>query len=435
MRGWATALVAVTTLASPAGAANVVIHNLDPAGFGLNDPTPVAPVGGNPGTTLGQQRLNVMQFAADAWGNTLASDVPIDVLAFFDDELFCDASSAVLGAAGTTVIFRDDGSALPRANTWYHSALAEAIVGQDVSEEDGDIAAFFNPKLDSVPGCLTGLEWWYGTTQGPPNDDFIDFYTTVLHEYGHGLGFSTFANKATGEKFQGFDDIYMVFLEDGSLGQNWPSMTNTQRANSAKDDGDLVWDGPNVMANSGFLAAGRKPSGKVQIYAPTSLSQGSSVSHFDTDLTPNELMEPFLENDGLAVLAVNALVDEGWELLATGNCTPTSTTACLQNGRFRVQVEWTDFALVDHDAFVSTQSTENSAIFYFLDETNLEFVLKVLNGCPLNNHYWVFGAGATSVGYLITVTDTDTGSFRQYSNPLGNAAPAITDTSAFATCP
>ena len=36
----------------PAGAANVTIQNTNLAGVGFNDPTPVAPVTGNPGTTL-----------------------------------------------------------------------------------------------------------------------------------------------------------------------------------------------------------------------------------------------------------------------------------------------------------------------------------------------------------------------------------------------
>ena len=40
-------------------------------GEGFNDPTPAAPVGGNTGTTLGQQRLIAFQHAADIWGAEL----------------------------------------------------------------------------------------------------------------------------------------------------------------------------------------------------------------------------------------------------------------------------------------------------------------------------------------------------------------------------
>ena len=68
------ACAAVLTLASIAAwpasaqaAATITIVNGDPAGVGFNDPTAVAPVGGNAGATLGQQRLNAFQAAANRW--------------------------------------------------------------------------------------------------------------------------------------------------------------------------------------------------------------------------------------------------------------------------------------------------------------------------------------------------------------------------------
>src|SRR5262245_17541935 len=80
------------------GAATVIIVPADRPGEGFNDPTPVAPVGGNTGTTVGQQRFNVFQLAANIWGATLTSSQTIRVLAFFDP-LPCNANGAVLGAA------------------------------------------------------------------------------------------------------------------------------------------------------------------------------------------------------------------------------------------------------------------------------------------------------------------------------------------------
>ncbi len=119
----------------------------------------------------------------------------------------------------------------------------------------------------------------------------------------------------------------------------------------------------------------------------------------------------------------------------TGDCVENATTICLNNDRFRVNVLWTDFGGIPHDAFVSAQSTADTGIFYFIGPENLEFMVKVLDACSFSNAYWVFAAGATNVGYVITVTDTERGGTKQYSNPLGNPAPAVTDTSAFATCP
>ena len=67
-----------------ADGATFIINNLDGPGEGFNDPTPATPVGGNPGTTLGQQRLNAFQRAAEIWGGALESDVPISIEAALD---------------------------------------------------------------------------------------------------------------------------------------------------------------------------------------------------------------------------------------------------------------------------------------------------------------------------------------------------------------
>jgi hypothetical protein len=53
---------ALVLLAAPAAQAAVItVVNADAGtGKGLDDPTPVSPVGGNPGTTLGAQRLRAL---------------------------------------------------------------------------------------------------------------------------------------------------------------------------------------------------------------------------------------------------------------------------------------------------------------------------------------------------------------------------------------
>src|SRR5689334_17099947 len=93
----AAALLAAGTLAH--AAATITIVNGNAPGVGFNDPTPVAPVGGNPGTTLGQQRLNAFQYVASLWGQQLTSTVETKILATFEP-LTCTATSAVLGSAG-----------------------------------------------------------------------------------------------------------------------------------------------------------------------------------------------------------------------------------------------------------------------------------------------------------------------------------------------
>src|SRR6266542_528506 len=54
-------------------AAQITILNTNAAGVGFNDPTAATPVGGNTGTTVGEQRLIAFQHAADIWGALLAA--------------------------------------------------------------------------------------------------------------------------------------------------------------------------------------------------------------------------------------------------------------------------------------------------------------------------------------------------------------------------
>src|SRR5689334_11733298 len=93
------AMLAALSLVAASHAATITIVNLDGPSEGFNDPTPAAPLGGNTGATVGQQRLIVFERAAQIWGARLVSSVPIRIAANFDP-LSCTANQAVLGSAG-----------------------------------------------------------------------------------------------------------------------------------------------------------------------------------------------------------------------------------------------------------------------------------------------------------------------------------------------
>jgi len=116
-------------------------------------------------------------------------------------------------------------------------------------------------------------------------------------------------------------------------------------------------------------------------------------------------------------------------------CFNTATTHCLNGGRFQVEVDWRDFGGGTGPGRVLPFMSDDSGLFWFFDADNWEMLVKVLDGCGLNNRYWVFASATTDVAYTLTITDTQNGTVSQYSNPLGTAADAITDTDAFATCP
>ncbi len=118
----------------------------------------------------------------------------------------------------------------------------------------------------------------------------------------------------------------------------------------------------------------------------------------------------------------------------SGACVPSATTLCLNNGRFRVTAAW---RRNDNSTGPGTgvQLTNDSAYFWFFNSANIEVVLKVLNACALNSRFWVFSAGLTNVEVTLVVTDTQNGTFKTYTNPLGTAYAPVQDAEAFATCP
>src|SRR3546814_7820637 len=116
--------------------------NFDDPDEGYNDPSPATPVAGNPGTTLGEQRRIVAQFAADLWGSVLVSDQPVFVGAQFNP-----LGPNVLGSAGATFVSSDFAPGIV-ADTWYSSALADAISGADLEPGFIDINSQFSSDFD-----------------------------------------------------------------------------------------------------------------------------------------------------------------------------------------------------------------------------------------------------------------------------------------------
>jgi hypothetical protein len=301
-------------VASRAPAAVITIVNQDGSNEGFNDLTAVAPVGGNSGTTLGEQRVIVFETAAAIWGQVLASNVEIRVEAQFD-ALTCNPFSAVLGGAAALVVARDFPNA-PIAQTWYPVALANALEGSDQSPSANDITATFNSRIDNSNGCLRNTNWYLGLDHQNGSD--IDLLAVVLHELGHGLGFASFVNESTGAEFQGIPDVFGVFSLDLDAGLHWDEMaTDTQRQSSAVNTADLVWDGPSVTdAAAGLLSSGTN-GGFVRLYAPSPVEPGSSVSHYDTAASPNLLMEPAITNSLGSDLDLSdeLMEDIGWQLV------------------------------------------------------------------------------------------------------------------------
>jgi len=259
-----------------ADAATILVYSRDPAGYGFNDPTPVAPVGGNPGTTLGAQRANVYLHVAKIWGAVLQSKLPITVSAGWE-KLTCSSELAILGSASPRNYWHNVPGGIP--GTWYPQALANKLSGRNLSAYNPpwvrghdrlDIKTQFNIALGSK-GCLEGASFYLGLDGKVPAGQ-INFMTTLLHELGHGLGFTPNpTNSRTGQRTLangrptntgGLPSIWEYYMLDTTRGKTWYQMTSAaQRSASAINSGNLTWIGPRTMAGfndlvvSGLVAA------------------------------------------------------------------------------------------------------------------------------------------------------------------------------------
>jgi hypothetical protein len=293
--------------------ADIIIVNGDSYNEGLNDRTVVTSVGGNPGTTVGEQRLKVFEKAAEILNNSLKISAPVRVQVAFNS-LYCISGSGTLGYAGPEGIEYSlaDQSAIPHA-------LYNQLIDEDIDPDTVDIYAEFNSRLDNNDNCLDNTNWHYGFDAPSGND--VSLLSIALHEIGHGLGFLSFLPGDGGmgawwnDGFNNLTELFDPFsrqLINAETGEFLIDQNASDRRNTIRSEDNLVWNGDYVNSKANNYNEGIN-NGQVQIYAPSSYNDGSSISHFDIALSPNELMEPhYVEFEDHLGLALEALLDIGW---------------------------------------------------------------------------------------------------------------------------
>ena len=273
-------------------AANIVIIIDDAPGEGFNDPNPPTnpnQKGNNPGTTLGEMRLNLFNAAKTVWEQAINSNQQIAVLARFD-ALTCSSNSGTLGSAGATSSVAN-APGMP-ADTAYPIALAEAISNDNFNGSNAEISTTFNSLVDSDSDCLGGGGFYYGLDNNAPSGTTA-LFSVVLHELGHGLGFASISN-ANGQFVGagGFPDTFSRNLFDVETGEQWDEMTPQERAASSLNDPDLVWTGPQVTADQAQFLDGavemeiNSPPGIAGTYIVT-LGQEASIVLDGSGVTAN----------------------------------------------------------------------------------------------------------------------------------------------------
>ena len=144
----------------------------------------------------------------------------------------------------------------------------------------------------------------------------------------------------------------------------------------------------------------------------------------------NPAGEAFQPIQDTGALVCQGTTGSGDDLIAAA---AVSGPVLLRNGRFRVTAEFATGPGAPQPMSGATL-TDDTAYLWFFDPNNVEVFLKVVDGCALNDRFWVFAAGLTNVEVRITVEDTQTGTQKVYVNSGGTAFQPIQDTAAFEGC-
>jgi len=267
---------------------------------------------------------------------------------FFRPGLDCRRNAATLASAGPAT-FAANFPRAPRTDTFYPVALANALRGARTANTDTDIVARFNPALDSNDDCLRGAGWYYGIDGATP-DGQPSFVSTVAHELIHGLGFVSlvalddagadragqFPRSPSGARYA---DIYSSLIRDLSFaGQPlWPELSDAQRRGSLTHGPDVVFAGKSTVAYGAPELVAGTTQGRVRVFAPDPVVRASSISHWDTSLTPDQIMEPVASGAervtrgiGLSACALQDIgwtLNTGWTLIGMTRCPDRSQQA------------------------------------------------------------------------------------------------------------
>jgi hypothetical protein len=107
---------------------------------------------------------------------------------------------------------------------------------------------------------------------------------------------------------------------------------------------------------------------------------------------------------------------------ASSGCSPSPTNLCLNGNRFEVKVNWRNYNDGSTGTGKAVALTGETGYFWFFSSSNVELVIKVLDGHEINNYFWVMYGALSDVEYTIVLTDTQTGRVKTYFNPPNHLA-------------
>ncbi len=247
------------------------------------------------------------EYAVGIWETIIESDIPIYIQANWRT-----MDTNVLGSAGPTDYYSNFKNA-PHKNRFYPVSVYEKITKTQVTgAASPDINATFNKDV----------KWYFGT-DGKTPELLYDFVTVVLHEIGHGLGFTGFFYVAGSMGAYGNDNAgdasafdYMVVNDQNKLLTDTSvfKMPSSKLFSALTSNGLYINSPAAKTVNTGSLP---------RLYAPSTYNDGSSIYHLNDATYPssneNTLMTHTI-GKGEAVhdpgpITKGILADIGWKLM------------------------------------------------------------------------------------------------------------------------
>jgi hypothetical protein len=434
----------------------------------------------------GSGNVYVAGVSGAAWGS------PVRAYTGAEDDAFAaklDASGALvwntfLGGSGTDI---GTGIAVDGSGRVFVTGYSDATWGSPVRAHTGAYEAFA-AKLDASGALLwntflgsgddvgnaiavdgSGNVYVAGNSRGTWGSPVraysggIDAFAAKLDTSG-ALLWSTFMGGAGGDfgtaiAVDKSGNVYVAGDSGAAWGNPVSAFTGAAEAFAAKLDagGALLWN--TFVGPGGGIGNGIAVDGGGNVYVTG--ASGANTDALAAKLDPGGalLWNAFIGGSG-TVDGKGITVDQsgnvylvGWSDATWGSpvraytasdnafvakinpfdCIGGPTALCLNDGRFQVTANY-DAGGGNSGSAHAVQLTPDTGYLWFFNSSNAEVVIKVLNGCALDGHYWVFAGGLTNVNVVMTVTDTDTHSSKTYTNPPGTKFQPIQDTSAFATC-
>nr|WP_319572824.1 T9SS type A sorting domain-containing protein [uncultured Draconibacterium sp.] len=211
-------------------------------------------------------------YAVSIWESIIESDVPIRMQANWSDNL----ETNVLGNCGPEAYYKDFKDA-PFKGRYYPVAIAEKIAKREMNGESRyDMIANFSSKID----------WYYGTDMNCPNT-LYDLVSVVMHEIGHGLGFTGFLFVDSNNEYGAYGNIefgeatsFDLLVEKGEI--DGKQLVDTSFFENVSSELKRALISNDLYANS-TIAQNRNDGLKPKLYTPLTFNAGSSIYHLDDD--------------------------------------------------------------------------------------------------------------------------------------------------------